>query len=120
MENKKVLIIEKESIVKKDYEKILNNLGYMVKLYNHEDNPESILVFSPDIILMEPYYGVNNSEGFNLANYIENEKEVGSIIYITSMVQEELSKRIPKFNMNNYFSKPIEESKLVERVRSII
>jgi two-component system cell cycle sensor histidine kinase/response regulator CckA len=112
MKQEKILIVENESIIAKDLEMSLRQLGWQVCgiAYSGLEGVEKARCLNPDIILMDIKLG-KGIDGIEAARQIAAFSAV-PIIYLTAFADNETLSRAKITNPCGYIVKPIEERNL--------
>jgi len=104
-----ILVVEDESIVRKDIEKSLEKLGY--KVIGHADNGEKALELArqmkPDLALMDIQIKGGMS-GIDTAEAIKQEMDI-PIIYLTAFADESTLAKAKVTEPHGYILKPFKE-----------
>jgi len=112
MPNKKILIVEDESIIAEDISDSLISLGYRITdiVYSGEEAIQSATKSRPDLVLMD----VNlqgEIDGITAAEVIRSRFEI-PVIYLTAYADENTLRRVNKTKPFGYIVKPFEEKNL--------
>lgn len=114
MEEKKIIIVEDESIVSDDIRESLKNLGYnIIGTFNKgEDLLEEIKDLSPlpDLILMDIRLK-GKMDGITTAEEVKKLYDI-PVIFLTAFCDEETLKRAKKSVPSGYILKPYNEKEL--------
>ncbi len=104
-----ILVVEDESIVRKDIERSLEKLGYNV--IGHADNGEKALeiarAMKPDLALMDIQIKGNMS-GIDTAEAIKQEMDI-PVIYLTAYADESTLNKAKLTEPHGYILKPFKE-----------
>lgn len=104
-----ILVVEDESIVRKDIERSLEKLGYNV--IGHADNGEKALeiarAMKPDLALMDIQIKGNMS-GIDTAEAIKQEMDI-PVIYLTAYADETTLNKAKLTEPHGYILKPFKE-----------
>ncbi|NQE34881.1 EAL domain-containing protein [Microcoleus asticus] len=112
MFNKKILIVEDESIIAEDISDCLISLGYRITgmVYSGEEAIESVAQFRPDLVLMD----VNlqgEIDGITAAAEILSRFQI-PVVYLTAYADENTLWRVNATKPFGYIVKPFEEKNL--------
>ncbi|HEY9298326.1 MAG TPA: EAL domain-containing protein [Phormidium sp.] len=112
MSNKKILIVEDESIVAEDISDSLISLGYRITgmVYSGEEAIEYAAQFRPDLVLMD----VNlqgEIDGITAAEEIRSRFQI-PVVYLTAYADENTLRRVNSTKPFGYIVKPFEEKNL--------
>ncbi|MEG4586892.1 EAL domain-containing protein [Microcoleus sp. MOSTC5] len=112
MFNKKILIVEDESIIAEDISDCLISLGYRITgmVYSGEEAIESVVQFRPDLVLMD----VNlqgKIDGITAAAEILSRFQI-PVVYLTAYADENTLWRVNATKPFGYIVKPFEEKNL--------
>ncbi|MEP6523281.1 EAL domain-containing protein [Microcoleus vaginatus DQ-U2] len=112
MSQKKILIVEDESIVAEDISDSLISLGYRITgmVYSGEEAIESAAKFRPDLVLMD----VNlqgEIDGITAAEEIRSRFQI-PVVYLTAYADENTLRRVNSTKPFGYIVKPFEEKNL--------
>ena len=112
MSNKKILIVEDESIIAEDISDSLISLGYRITgmVYSGEEAIESAAKLRPDLVLMD----VNlqgEIDGITAAEEIRLRFQI-PVVYLTAYADETTLRRVNSTKPFGYIVKPFEEKNL--------
>ena len=112
MSQKKILIVEDESIIAEDISDSLISLGYSITgmVYSGEEAIEAAAQFRPDLILMD----VNlqgEMDGITAAAEIRSRFQI-PVVYLTAYTDENTLRRVNATKPYGYIVKPFEEKNL--------
>jgi len=112
MSQKKILIVEDESIIAEDISDSLISLGYGISgmVYSGEEAIEAAAKFRPDLILMD----VNlqgEMDGITAAAEIRSRFQI-PVVYLTAYTDENTLRRVNATKPFGYIVKPFEEKNL--------
>ncbi|MEG4034772.1 EAL domain-containing protein [Microcoleus sp. w1-18aA5] len=112
MSNKKILIVEDESIIAEDISDSLISLGYRITgmVYSGEEAIESAANLRPDLVLMD----VNlqgEIDGITAAEEIRLRFQI-PVVYLTAYADETTLRRVNSTKPFGYIVKPFEEKNL--------
>ncbi|MBE9164251.1 MULTISPECIES: bifunctional diguanylate cyclase/phosphodiesterase [Microcoleaceae] len=112
MPNKKILIVEDESIIAEDISDSLISLGYRITdiVYSGEEAIQSATESRPDLVLMD----VNlqgEIDGITAAEVIRSRLAI-PVIYLTAYADENTLRRVNSTKPFGYIVKPFEEKNL--------
>ncbi len=112
MSQKKILIVEDESIIAEDISDSLISLGYGISgmVYSGEEAIEAAAKFRPDLILMD----VNlqgEMDGITAAAEIRSRFQI-PVVYLTAYTDEKTLRRVNATKPFGYIVKPFEEKNL--------
>jgi diguanylate cyclase (GGDEF)-like protein len=112
MSQKKILIVEDESIIAEDISDSLISLGYRISgmVYSGEEAIEAAAKFRPDLILMD----VNlqgEMDGITAAAEIRSRFQI-PVVYLTAYTDENTLRRVNATKPFGYIVKPFEEKNL--------
>jgi diguanylate cyclase len=112
MSNKKILIVEDESIIAEDISDSLISRGYSITgiVYSGEEAIESAAQFRPDLVLMD----VNlqgEIDGITAAEEIRSRFQI-PVVYLTAYADENTLRRVNATKPFGYIVKPFEEKNL--------
>ena len=112
MSQKKILIVEDESIIAEDISDSLISLGYRITgmVYSGEEAIEAAAQFRPDLVLM----GVNlqgEMDGITAAAEIRSRFQI-PVVYLTAYTDENTLRRVNATKPFGYIVKPFEEKNL--------
>jgi hypothetical protein len=115
-EARKVLVVEDESIVAKDIEVTLTNLGYAVTgvAGSGEEALGKIAEQSPDLVLMDIVLK-GEMDGIATANEIRRRHHV-PVVYLTAYADDETLRRAKVTEPFGYVLKPYEERELLTTI----
>lgn len=112
MSQKKILIVEDESIIAEDISDSLISLGYRITgmVYSGEEAIEAAAKFRPDLVLMD----VNlqgEIDGITAAAEIRSRFQI-PVVYLTAYADENTLRRVNATKPFGYIVKPFEEKNL--------
>lgn len=112
MSQKKILIVEDESIIAEDISDSLISLGYRISgmVYSGEEAIEAAAKFRPDLVLMD----VNlqgEIDGITAAAEIRSRFQI-PVVYLTAYADENTLRRVNATKPFGYIVKPFEEKNL--------
>jgi len=112
MSQKKILIVEDESIIAEDISDSLISLGYRITgmVYSGEEAIEAAAQFRPDLVLMD----VNlqgEIDGITAAAEIRSRFQI-PVVYLTAYADENTLRRVNATKPFGYIVKPFEEKNL--------
>ncbi|MEG3958440.1 EAL domain-containing protein [Microcoleus sp. herbarium2] len=112
MSQKKILIVEDESIIAEDISDSLISLGYRITgmVYSGEEAIEAAAQFRPDLVLMD----VNlqgEMDGITAAAEIRSRFQI-PVVYLTAYTDENTLRRVNATKPFGYIVKPFEEKNL--------
>jgi len=112
MSNKKILVVEDESIIAEDIADSLTALGYQVTgiVYSGEEALQSAAEVRPDLVLMD----VNlqgEIDGIAAAEQIRSRFQI-PVVYLTAYADENTLRRVNATKPFGYIVKPFEEKNL--------
>jgi len=112
MSNKKILIVEDESIIAEDISDSLISLGYRITdiVYSGEEAIQSATRLRPDLVLMD----VNlqgEIDGITAAEEIRSRFQI-PVVYLTAYADENTLRRVNSTKPFGYIVKPFEEKNL--------
>jgi diguanylate cyclase len=112
MSNKKILIVEDESIIAEDIADSLKALGYRVTaiVFSGEEAIQSVVEVRPDLVLMD----VNlqgEIDGITAAEEIRTRFQI-PVVYLTAYADENTLRRVNATKPFGYIVKPFEEKNL--------
>lgn len=112
MSQKKILIVEDESIIAEDISDSLISLGYRITgmVYSGEEAIEAAAKFRPDLVLMD----VNlqgEIDGITAAAEIRDRFQI-PVVYLTAYADENTLRRVNATKPFGYIVKPFEEKNL--------
>ena len=112
MSQKKILIVEDESIIAEDISDSLISLGYKITgmVYSGEEAIEAAAKFRPDLVLMD----VNlqgEIDGITAAAEIRSRFQI-PVVYLTAYADENTLRRVNATKPFGYIVKPFEEKNL--------
>ena len=112
MSQKKILIVEDESIIAEDISDSLISLGYRITgmVYSGEEAIEAAAKFRPDLVLMD----VNlqgEIDGITAAAEIRSRFQI-PVVYLTAYTDENTLRRVNATKPYGYIVKPFEEKNL--------
>lgn len=112
MSQKKILIVEDESIIAEDISDSLISLGYRITgmVYSGEEAIEAAAKFRPDLVLMD----VNlqgEIDGITAAAEIRSRFQI-PVVYLTAYADENTLRRVSATKPFGYIVKPFEEKNL--------
>jgi diguanylate cyclase (GGDEF)-like protein len=112
MSQKKILIVEDESIIAEDISDSLISLGYRITgmVYSGEEAIEAAAQFRPDLVLMD----VNlqgEMDGITAAAEIRSRFQI-PVVYLTAYTDENTLRRVNATKPYGYIVKPFEEKNL--------
>jgi two-component system, response regulator PdtaR len=109
MDNPKILIVEDESIVAKDLQQRLENMGYSVLgiVSNGKDALSKLNKMQPDIILMDIILK-GDLDGIETAEIIMQSYNI-PFIYLTAYYDNEILLRASMTNPYGYVTKPFHD-----------
>ena len=112
MSQKKILIVEDESIIAEDISDSLISLGYRITamVYSGEEAIEAAAKFRPDLVLMD----VNlqgEIDGITAAAEIRSRFQI-PVVYLTAYTDENTLRRVNATKPFGYIVKPFEEKNL--------
>ena len=112
MSQKKILIVEDESIIAEDISDSLISLGYRITgmVYSGEEAIEAAAKFRPDLVLMD----VNlqgEIDGITAAGEIRSRFQI-PVVYLTAYADENTLRRVNATKPFGYIVKPFEEKNL--------
>lgn len=112
MSQKKILIVEDESIIAEDISDSLISLGYRITgmVYSGEEAIEAAAQFRPDLVLMD----VNlqgEIDGITAAAEIRSRFQI-PVVYLTAYADENTLRRVNATKPFGYIVKPFEEKSL--------
>lgn len=112
MSQKKILIVEDESIIAEDISDSLISLGYSITgmVYSGEEAIEAAAKFRPDLVLMD----VNlqgEIDGITAAAEIRSRFQI-PVVYLTAYADENTLRRVNATKPFGYIVKPFEEKNL--------
>jgi diguanylate cyclase len=112
MSNKKILIVEDESIIAEDIADSLRSLGYIITgiVYSGEEALQSAAEERPDLVLMDiNLQGEMN--GITAAEEIRSRFQI-PVVYLTAYADENTLRRVNATKPFGYIVKPFEEKNL--------
>lgn len=115
MNQKRILIVEDESIIRMDLKKMLLSEGYTVikEANNGEKAIEYAFNYKPDLILMD--IKIPKLNGLKASKIIGKNFEI-PIIIITAYSQKEFIENAQQDNIVGYLVKPIDKKELIPAI----
>lgn len=115
MNQKRILIVEDESIIRMDLKKMLLSEGYTVikEANNGEKAIEYAFNYKPDLILMD--IKIPKLNGLKASKIIGENFEI-PIIIITAYSQKEFIENAQQDNIVGYLVKPIDKKELIPAI----
>ncbi|MCU0541407.1 MAG: EAL domain-containing protein [Oscillatoriaceae cyanobacterium Prado104] len=112
MSNKKILIVEDESIIAEDIADSLTALGYQVTeiVLSGEEAIESAARVRPDLVLMDVHLQ-GEMDGIATAEQIRSRFQI-PVVYLTAYADENTLRRVNATKPFGYIVKPFEEKNL--------
>jgi DNA-binding response OmpR family regulator len=118
---KKILVVEDESITFMMLEFHLKRAGYAV-CENAPDLKTAVALFHtrrPDLVLMDINLA-NDSNGIDAAKLILEEDQDAVIIFMTGYDHPEIKERARQLHPADYMVKPVQMPVLLEKIREIL
>lgn len=113
-----ILVVDDERETTKTLEGLLYALGYnMYTAYNGEEALKMIEALALDVILLD--VRMPRIDGIEVLKRVRKEKGHIKVIIITSY-DKEVKKTVEDIGVDGFFAKPIDFSKLVDRVKALI
>jgi diguanylate cyclase (GGDEF)-like protein len=117
----KVLLVDDDEILSRQFKKILDGAGLKTHVLNHAEKVlETLQEFPPDLILLDLY--MPECDGFELARMIRQSPSYLGVPIIFLSVESGMDRQLEAFRqgVDDYLFKPIKSAHLISVVRSRI
>ena len=111
-----VLIVDDDKDVLQTLESILSDRGFKVQtISDQEDIYETILVFEPNVILLDVY--LKNSDGRNICMGLKSHYKTKNIPVILFSGDNQLKNNYSEYHAEGFVEKPVRVKALIKRLK---
>ncbi|OHD62097.1 MAG: hypothetical protein A2096_03660 [Spirochaetes bacterium GWF1_41_5] len=118
---KKVMIIDDESIVVKTLENFIQSYFPDVEIFSSADSVEGLVMLgklNPDLLILD--IKMPDLDGYNVIEKIKNMKLRSKILVISAFLDDETARRLKKIGISNYISKNTDFFKFAEKLSQLL